>query len=51
MLPTYRQESAHLLSPLHFFTHWLPHSWQMKKGRVCEYWAMLGDWLLSQTHE
>lgn len=30
-------------------THWLPHSWQMKKGRVSEYSERFGDRPLSQT--
>jgi len=37
-----RQEEEHALSPLHPVTHWLPHSWQMKKGIVWVYWVTLG---------
>lgn len=38
-----------MLLPLQPVTHWLPHSWQMKKGSVCEYCVMLGETLFSHT--
>ena len=37
-----RQEDEQALSPLQPVTHWLPHSWQMKKGIVWVYWVTLG---------
>lgn len=37
-----RQADEQVLSPLQAVTHWLPHSWQMKKGSVWVYWVMLG---------
>lgn len=37
-----RQSEAQRLLPLHLATHWLPHSWQMKKGSVRLYSEMLG---------
>lgn len=39
-----RQEDAQALSPPQSFTHWLPHSWQTKYGRVREYSDTLGCW-------
>lgn len=45
-----RQEDAQALSPLHFSTHWLPHSWQTKYGRVRLYSVTLGRLLLPQRH-
>lgn len=43
-----RQSLAQVLSPPQLLTHWLPHSWQVKKGRVCEYWVRLGERPLEQ---
>ena len=37
-----RQEDEQALSPLQPVTHWLPHSWQTKKGIVWVYWVTLG---------
>jgi hypothetical protein len=37
-----RQEDEQALSPLQPVTHWLPHSWQMKKGIVWVYWVTFG---------
>jgi len=38
-----------LLSWPHAFWHWIPHSWQTKKGRDKEYSETLGWRLLEQT--
>jgi len=43
-----RQLDWQRLSPLQLATHSLPHSWQRKKGRVCEYSEMLGERPLPQ---
>jgi hypothetical protein len=40
-----------VLSPLQPFTHWLPHSWQTKKGIVWVYSVTLGENPLLHTQE
>ncbi len=44
-----RQSLAQAASPLQPVTHWLPHSWQIKNGRVSEYSERFGDMPFSQT--
>jgi hypothetical protein len=45
------QAEEQVLSPLQLVTHWLPHSWQTKKGMVCVYSVTLGERPSPQTHE
>jgi hypothetical protein len=45
---TYVHAAWHVLSPLQLLLHCWPHAWHMKKGRVCEYWVMLGTTPFSQ---
>jgi hypothetical protein len=45
------QAEAQVLSPLQAVTHWLPHSWQMKYGKVWVYWVTLGERPSPHTHE